>query len=229
MNSFSFLKSSIEKEGKLDYDPIKDLVDPVRSKILFETLLKGKTTSEMLEKSTGKSKSTVSHHLKKLVQGKLLEVSIHPTGKTKYYQLSKEIRSGGFAYTLDKEKFREASLEEQTEFIEHLFNVGSIFSHVFANLFSEQAEYLTRNAIEKIILDKDEKVEFSLNNKNSKLPTQLNTIVSKEAVKLINLRLDEIVAEVEDKFGSVIDVMNDPKITPKYLVSFLIYPYLNEE
>lgn len=230
MGSARFLKPSPEYEGKIKFELIEELIDPVRSKILFETLLRGKTTADMLEKSTGKSKSTISHHLKKLVLGRFLKVSISPTGKTKYYQLSDEVQNRGFAFKFDADAFKEASLEEQTEFILNLFKASSAFSHVFANLFSEQHSFLSKNQpFEKVELNAKEKVEFYIKSKKSKMPTQLNTVVSEEAIELVNIRIDELIDEIREKFGSVIDVLKDPSIDPKYILTFQIFPYFREE
>lgn len=230
MNSSKFFKSDSETKEKVDFDPIEDLLDPVRSKILFETVLRGKTTAEMLEKTTQRSKSTISHHLKKLVLGGILQVSVSPTGKTKYYQISEKMEDRGFAFKIDKESLLEASKEEQFNFILDLFRVNSVMSHVFSNLFSDQVEFLkNKGTLDNTYVDSEDKIKFQVNELDSKIPIQLSTIASEEAVNLISKRIRELIIEIDEKFGPAIERIRDPTLNPKYLVNLEIFPYFIEE
>jgi DNA-binding transcriptional ArsR family regulator len=229
MSKTSFFKPDIDSDARDGFDPIEELIDPIRSKILFETLLKGRTTAEMLEKSTKRSKSTVSHHLKKLVIAGLLDVSIG-TSKTKYYQLSERAQQRGFAYKFDQEAFSKATEENQAEFIIDLFKVSSVLGHVHANLFSDQVEFLrSKIPFDSVMLDEDNRINFKIDGIKSKMPTQLSTIVPEEALKFISKRINELIEEIDEKFGSVVERINDPTINPKYLVNLQIFPYFNEE
>lgn len=221
--------SPIAKE-KEDFDPFEFLVDPVRSKILFETLLKGKTTAEMLEKSTKKSKSTISHHLKKLVLSGLLQVNVDPTGKTKYYQISELVEKRGFAFKFDRETLLKASKKEQYEFLINLFEIFSAASHVLANLFSEQIEFLKSNkSFDILSTDEEERIDILINGKRGKMPIHISSIISEDAVKFVNVRIRELIEEVEEKYGPVTKVIKDTKLNPKYLLSFQIFPYFIED
>ncbi|MFX0108667.1 MAG: ArsR/SmtB family transcription factor [Candidatus Hodarchaeota archaeon] len=78
------------------------LVDPVRSRIYFEVLLKGEVTAQHLMDLVEVNRSTLSHHLTKMVESSVLQVRVESVGRpTKFYRLHKMLTE---KIVLDKTK-----------------------------------------------------------------------------------------------------------------------------
>ena len=227
MKNTKFFKTHAEDALAPEYS-FEILQDPVRSKILFEIILNGKINADHIVEATGKSRSTISHHLKKLVENGILDVSISPTGKTKYYQITKNLER--LMYSFDKEKFAEGSVEEQSAFIIELCNMFSLVSNIFANLQIDQINLLKENQpFNKIKLDEDGRILFNVKNKPIKEPYLTFFVTGEEHAEFIRDGLKKLMKDFDKKFGE----MPTPEATfeaeSKHLVNLQIMPIINKK
>ena len=66
-------------------------MDPVRAQIFFEIMLQTEITANQLMNRLTINRSTLTHHLVKMEEARLIEVRIQTKGRpVKYYKLSKE-------------------------------------------------------------------------------------------------------------------------------------------
>ncbi|MHA1961421.1 MAG: ArsR/SmtB family transcription factor [Candidatus Thorarchaeota archaeon] len=110
------------------------LSDPVRSRIYLEVLLTSKVTAQQLMDHLTIGRSTLTHHLTKLVESGILDVTVQPTGRpVKSYSLSSEIQ---------KRVEIEVPSESAKELGQRIAFLESAASHLqmIANLAREGAE-----------------------------------------------------------------------------------------
>ena len=226
MKRLQFIKpTSGEKSGPT---PIETLLDPIRSKILFEIILKSEVTAEKLMKVTQKSRSTISHHLKKLVESGIIEVYMNPTGKIKYYQLNKGFMDR--SYTLDKEALVKSSIEDSSAFIIEFYNMIAIMSHIYSNLFTEQIKLLQKKVpFEKIGLDKDNEIIFYVDGEKRKIPETISFITGKKEADFLAKGLDKLMDEYKQEFGEAPESFMNLESKPMYLFNVHLFPYYEDK
>lgn len=227
MKRVQYLKPKKEQpEGKL-FDPIEVLLDPIRSKILFEVVLRGEATAEILVESTKKSRSTISHHLKKLVEHEILEVFMNPTGKTKFYRMSQDFTN--LIFTFDKEEFLKSSIEDRSTHVMNLYQLYAIINHIYANIFSDQIKLFQKYLPFEDVGVKDKVIEFKIKNKEIKMPYFSSIIVGEKQAAYLNKKLREVMKEYSEEFGDLEDYLPNYDMKPKYLVKLLVSPYFDDQ
>jgi len=203
------------------------LQDPVRSKIIFEIILNGEVTADQIVEATEKSRSTIAHHLKKLVENGILDVFMHPTGKTKFYRITKNIER--LMYSFDKEKFSKGTLEEQSAFLIELGNMFSLVSHIYANIHSDQMKlYQANQPFDKISIDEKEEITFTINKKEITMPYLTFFITGKEQAEFIREELRDLMKKFGKKFGDMPDVETTLQAKTKYIVNMQILTFLHK-
>lgn len=225
MNSVSFYRSTTGDADLLDFFEL--LSEPIRSKIMFEILLVGEITADSIVKKTGKSRSTISHHLKKLVVGGLLEVHMSPTGKTKFYRINKEIMKKRFE--IDKNELIESPIEVSSKFILDNIKIAGLFSQIYSNIFADTMKYLQENQpFDKVTKDKEDNVEYHVKKKKAKMPTSMTLLINEEAAAFVDRKIDELFAELDEKFGPYPEKMLEDQSNPIYILNANIFPYFKE-
>ena len=226
MSSVKFFKSETDESNVLDFFDL--LSDPIRSKIMFEILIAGEVTADIIVTKTGKSRSTISHHLKKLVVGGLLEVHMSPTGKTKHYRFNREI--GNQRFVTDKKELLESPIEESSKFILDNVKVAGVFNQVYSNIFADTVRYLQENQpFDEVTMNEDNIIEYHINKKKATVPTIMTLFVSEEAATFVESKLDELFAELNEKFGPYPEKMLENKSDPIYILSANIFPHFKDE
>ncbi|HUT80067.1 MAG TPA: winged helix-turn-helix domain-containing protein [Candidatus Bathyarchaeia archaeon] len=228
MKSTKFLKTysedAIEPEKSFEL-----LYDPMRSKIIFEIVLKGEVTAESLMEQTEKSRSTISHHLKKLVESGIIDVYMNPTGKTKYYRLTQDLQR--LMYSLDKEKLASGTPEEQSDFIIDMGQMFSIINHTYANLYSDQLKlYQKYKPFDEITVNENEEITFTINNKKRiEMPYLTFFITGEEQAEFLREKFDKLLEEFRKEYKNFPDVESILNASSKHIVNIQILPYLNKD
>ena len=219
----SFSDDSINPEASFEL-----LLEPIRSKIVFEIILKGQITAEDLVKSTGKSRSTISHHLKKLVETGILDVYMNPTGKTKYYQITRNIER--FTYTLDKEKFASGTLEDKTEFLIEMGKIFVIVNQIFANIYSDQIQLLQEfKPFDEVRILESGEISYQINKNEIKAPYNTFFITGKDQADYLRAGLRKLFKEYSKKFENFVRPESLLDLEGKHIVNLQIIPYIEKK
>ena len=225
MKKLQFIKPI---SGEEEIEPIELLLDPIRSKILLEIILNKEVTAEKLMKSTQKSRSTISHHLKKLVESNIVEVYMNPTGKVKYYQINKKFTNR--FYSLDREGLKTSSLEESSTFIVEFQQVIAIMSHVYSNIFTEQIKKLEEKIpFEKVDVDEDGEITYIIDGEKRKMPYTSSFITGKKEAEFLTKGLNKLMADFKEKFGDSPETFLNFDSKPMYLFNAHVFPYYTKE
>jgi DNA-binding transcriptional ArsR family regulator len=208
-------------------DALEVLLDPIRSKIVFEVIFKGEVTAEKLVELTKKSRSTISHHLKKLVESGLIDVYMNPTGKVKYYRLTQNITD--LMYTLDKESLLESSIEERSAFVLDMQQFFVIVNHIYTGVLTDQIKKLEQNQpFEDVFYDEETKdLGFKIKGKTYPIPYHSSIITNEEEAYFLMRKMREAMKEYKEKFGGPKNIIERLKERPKYLFKAQIFPYLD--
>ena len=226
MKKLQFIKPiSGEEEGT---SHLEVLLDPIRSKILLEVILNADVTAEKLMIKTQKSRSTISHHLKKLVESGIIEVYMNPTGKIKYYQLNRKFANR--FYSLDKEALKTSSLEESSKFIVELQQMIAMMSHVYSNIFSEQIKELEeKTPFEKVDVDEKGDITYVLDGEKRKMPYTSSFITGKKEAEFLTKGLNKLMDDFQKEFGNPPEAFLNLDSKPTYLFNAHLFPYYSKE
>ncbi|MHA1126938.1 MAG: ArsR/SmtB family transcription factor [Candidatus Heimdallarchaeota archaeon] len=226
MKSTKFFKTHSDEAIPME-DSFELLLDPVRSKILFEILLTGEVNADQIIEATEKSRSTISHHLKKLVESGLLDVYMSPTGKTKYYRITKNISK--FMYSLDKDKLAKGTLEEKSTYLIEMVKMFSMISHIFANIQSDQIKlYQEHQPFDKVIIDDESKITFTIGKKKVKEPYLTFFITGEEHAEFIRKGLKQLMKDFDKEFGDMPNAEALFEAENKHIVNLQILPFLHK-
>jgi DNA-binding transcriptional ArsR family regulator len=226
MKSTKFFKTHADDAIPMEYS-FELLLDPVRSKIIFEILLNGEVNVDQIIDATGKSRSTISHHLKKLVESGLLDVYMQPTGKTKYYRMTKNIQK--FMYSLDEEKLAQGTIEEKSTYFIEMCKMFSMVSHIFANIQSDQVRLLQdHQPFDKAIFTEDKDLMITINKKKIQEPYLTFFISGKEQADFMRKRLRKIMKDFDKEFGDAPDSINVFEPGSKHIINLQILPFVHK-
>ncbi len=229
MKSTKFFKTISSDEGtEIEDESIELLLDPIRSKIVSDIILNGEATADTIVENTGKSRSTIAHHLKKLVENNVLDVFMNPTGKTKYYRLSDNIKR--LMYTLDKEKFSSGTEEEKSDFIIEIHRMFGIVNHIYANIFTDQIKLIQEKyPFHNISMNEFEDISYKINDQKIITPYLTYFITGEDQAEFIKEGLRKLMKEFTKKFQDFPDVESMINIKPKYIINLQILQYLDRK
>jgi len=223
------MKPKTESPDAGTVDALDVLLDPIRSKIVFEIIFKGEVTADRLVDITKKSRSTISHHLKKLVESGLIDVYMNPTGKIKYYRINQNITD--MMYTLDKESLLASPIEERSAFVLDMQQFFVIINHIYTSVLTDQIKKLEQNQpFEDVFYDeKTGDLWYKIKGKSYPIPYHSSIITNEEEALFLIGKMREVMKEYQEKFGGPEGIMERLKEEPKYLFKAQIFPYLDIE
>ncbi|MCG3252434.1 MAG: winged helix-turn-helix transcriptional regulator [Candidatus Heimdallarchaeota archaeon] len=223
------MKPKTESPDAGTVDALEVLLDPIRSKIVFEIIFKGEVTADKLVDITKKSRSTISHHLKKLVESGLIDVYMNPTGKIKYYRINQNITD--MMYTLDKESLLASPIEERSAFVLDMQQFFVIINHIYTSVLTDQIKKLEQNQpFEDVFYDeKTGDLWYKIKGKSYPIPYHSSIITNEEEALFLIGKMREVMKEYQEKFGGPEGIMERLKEEPKYLFKAQIFPYLDIE
>ncbi|MHA1186771.1 MAG: winged helix-turn-helix domain-containing protein [Candidatus Heimdallarchaeota archaeon] len=226
MKSTKFFKTHADDAIPMEQS-FELILDPVRSKIFFEIILNGEVNVEQIIEATEKSRSTISHHLKKLVESGLLDVYMHPTGKTKYYRITQNIQR--FMYSLDEDKLAKGTIEEKSAYFIEMYKMFSLMSHIFANIQTDQVKLLQEHQpFDKADLDEDGDLIVKINKKEITEPYLTFNITGEKQANFVRKGLRILMKDFEKEFGQVPDSIEAFKKGPKHIINLQIMPFVHK-
>ncbi|MHA1902879.1 MAG: ArsR family transcriptional regulator [Candidatus Thorarchaeota archaeon] len=163
--------------------------DPVRSRIYFEIMLQGQVTAQQLMNYVSINRSTLTHHLTKMVETDLLDVGVQSIGRpVKYYSLNDELKESIIVEECDN------TIDQLMELITFIES-SAAHLQVIANLAREEATRLSALLEEQ----KEKPGSESVKDACSRPILFSFTILTEEGSKIWNKKLSKFLNEVEEE------------------------------
>jgi DNA-binding transcriptional ArsR family regulator len=166
------------------------LADPVRSRIYFEVMRQGETTANHLMQHVAINRSTLTHHLTKLVEAKALLVRVQELGRPiKYYRLNEDIED---RLVIEGDDDSVETLQKRIAFLE------SAIAHLqmITNLAHESVSQRRQELALKEVIRKKTKPKSRKRTLRQVCFTFL--LLNDEGVRIWNQEYDRFVEKVED-------------------------------
>jgi DNA-binding transcriptional ArsR family regulator len=227
MKPVRFLVPKKERPGEEPLDLFELLLDPIRSKIIFEVILRNEVTADYLIEATNKSRSTISQHLKKLVENRILEVYMNPTGKTKYYRMNQDLSD--LIYTFNEEVFEKSTLEEKSSYILNIYQVFAIFNNIYANIFSNQIKLFQKHFPFENVKRKNRRFQFRVKNKEIEMPYFTAIVIDEKRANFLKSKLRAVMKEYQNEFGDEPEQMVSLDAKPRFFAKLLVSPYFDDQ
>lgn len=221
------MTENTEKVDKTFDDELFDIIlDPVRSKILSLTHLYGNITQSQIEGKLKISRSTISHHLKKLVEKDLLLVNVSPIG----YPVKKYSLSHNLNFKLDRKKIKEMPIGlSSSHLINYLMSIA-LNHQSFGNSAIESVKILQESApFQHIVEDEQKNLIIKTNDANVFIPPLVMMYTGEEQAKYIKEKLFSLLEDIRIKFlPKELDNSNQRNHQISYLVNLAIFPFPRE-
>lgn len=203
---------------------LKMLSDPIRSRILIETLLRGKITAKDLMEILDINRSAISYHLSLMVENNILNVEINEIGRpVKSYSMKSRDLITGFDKMINS-----ASEEEKNELILAKLNLFAGTMQMLGNLSVDAIQQIQdSSAIENVGISKKSIVDYTFkNNKEFFIPLAFDFLTLEEVKGLMG----DIIALTNEKIGPSLkrnsqEIIKEGKIP--YLMMFSCFPLLH--
>ena len=142
---------------------IKMISDPIRTRILVETLLRGEVTAKKLMSILDINRSAISYHLGLMVENNILNVKIDEVGRpVKRYSVKSRDLLNKFDETLNR-----ASEEEKKELLLAKLNLYAGTMQMIGNLSVDAVKQINNvDPIQEIGESQNQIVKYLFNNKN---------------------------------------------------------------
>ncbi|MFX0126367.1 MAG: helix-turn-helix domain-containing protein [Candidatus Hodarchaeota archaeon] len=218
------LQTTSQKESGSVKSVAEVLSDPIRVTILFQAFTKGEITQQTLQNSIKLSRSTLSHHLKILVDAGLLTVRVNPTGRPiKHYKLCESCDLVG----LNKETLQQSSVEEGSQQVYQLLKSLAIHYQLFAQNSLNTLESIKESIpFSSIDLDQEEGVYVTLKDKKVWIPNLLSIgVAGEKEVKYLTNKIFEILTDLKKECSPEDDSDTSTDSSKvKYLFLFGAFP-----
>ncbi|MFQ5977518.1 MAG: helix-turn-helix domain-containing protein [Candidatus Heimdallarchaeota archaeon] len=172
--------------------------DPARVNVLFQIYRLGETTQQALQPLIGISRSTLSHHLRILVDSGLLAVRVNPTGRPiKNYSLKEAFLKIG----LDRKKLLESSKDEKSRQIFSLLQSIVVHHQLLARNSLGSLEFVKKNMpFSGIKVDDENHIHFQLNDRTVQSPMFAMMKINAEGAKYFGKRVLKLIQECQERF-----------------------------
>jgi DNA-binding MarR family transcriptional regulator len=172
--------------------------DPARVNVLFQIYRLGETTQQALQPLIGITRSTLSHHLRILVDNELLAVRVNPTGRPiKHYSLKETFLKIG----LDRKKLLASSKDEKSLEIFRLLQSIVVHHQLLARNSLTSLEIARRNMpFSGIKVDDENQIRFQLNDRTVHCPMFAMMKINAEGAKYFGKRVLELIQECQERF-----------------------------
>jgi DNA-binding transcriptional ArsR family regulator len=215
-------QNMIKKELKvtiIDVDTViqqlEVLQDPQRAKIYFFILRENQATTEELMELTQIQRSTLSYHLTKMVETKILSVSVPATGRfRKIYKLPECDRLQLRVDFTDIFESNDVSLLKK-----YLHLV--LLEYQFYSTLAEISHEIIKDGDMKILsITRNPRIKVQLNNMKGFIPRVWKGYLTEKQAEYIETKLEPLIYEAMTKYPSE----DKDKKEPKYNVLLGQYP-----
>jgi DNA-binding transcriptional ArsR family regulator len=215
-------QNMIKKELKvtiIDVDTViqqlEVLQDPQRAKIYFFILRENQATTEELMELTQIQRSTLSYHLTKMVETKILSVSVPATGRfKKIYKLPECDR---LQLRVDFTDIFESNDVSMLKKYLHLV----LLEYQFYSTLAEISHEVIKDGDMKILsITRNSRIKVQLNNMKGFIPRVWKGYLTEKQAEYIETKLEPLIYEAMTKYPSE----DKDKKEPKYNVLLGQYP-----
>ncbi|MCK5298569.1 MAG: helix-turn-helix transcriptional regulator, partial [Candidatus Heimdallarchaeota archaeon] len=107
-----------KKSGE-EYKLLEILGDPVRAQIYFEAMIQEEITAKQLLEKLTINRSTLTHHLTKMVEAGIFEVRVQTLGRPiKFYRISDELNRRVIIEKSEREETSEQKTRQRIAYME---------------------------------------------------------------------------------------------------------------
>ena len=214
-------RQNMKKELKvaiIDIDTViqqlEVLQDPQRAKIYFFILRENQATTEELMELTQIQRSTLSYHLTKMVETKILSVSIPETGRfKKIYKLPERDR---LQLKVDFKDIFESNDVSMLKKYLHLV----LLEYQFYSTLAEISHEVIKDGDMKILsITRNSRITIQLNNMKGFIPRVWKGYLTEKQAEYIETKLEPLIYEAITKYPS-----EEDKKELKYNVLLGQYP-----
>ncbi|MFX0084702.1 MAG: ArsR/SmtB family transcription factor [Candidatus Hodarchaeota archaeon] len=208
-------------------DLLNLILDPTRSKILSLIHLYGEITQKDIEKHLGLSRGTISHHLKKMIERGLLEVSISPTGRlVKTYKL----QSFNLKLQMNRKRLLNLPLDDSSSLLIDFIMSIALEYRMFGNTAVETVNSLKKfQPFDNIEEDSDRNLIATVKGKKIIIPSLIMIQAGPEQALFIRKKTFEILDELQEKFlNDDKDRLHQADDSISYLINLAVFPFPRE-
>ena len=203
---------------------LKMLSDPIRSRIMIETLLRGKITAKDLMEILNINRSAISYHLGLMVENNVLNVEINEIGRpVKSYSM----RSRELITNFD-ELINSATEEEKRELLLAKLNLFAGTMQMLGNLSVNSIEKIQESsAIHNVGTSANSIVDYTFkNNKEFFIPLAFEFLSSEDVAELMADFIPLVIKKIHGKSKQKShETIKEGKIP--YLMMFSCFPLLH--
>ncbi|MFW9905237.1 MAG: ArsR/SmtB family transcription factor [Candidatus Thorarchaeota archaeon] len=205
-------------------DLIDLILDPVRSKILSLVYLYGEITQSDIENHLALSRGTISHHLKKMVEKRLLRVTIPPVGRpVKTYRLNKR----DLNIQLDKDHVVTLPLDISSPIALDFMMSIALHHRMFGNATVDIVNALKKfGSFDVVKQDNERNLIVSKEGQEIMIPSLVMMQTNSEQAYYIRKKIFEILSDFREQF--LIKEVSPPKNIENsvgYLINLAVFPF----
>lgn len=203
---------------------LKMLSDPIRSRIMIETLLRGKITAKDLMEILNINRSAISYHLALMVENNVLDVEINEKGRpVKSYSMKSKKLITNF-----DDMINSANKEEKKELLLAKLNLFAGTMQMLGNLSVDAIQQIQNSStIGDVGTSKHSIVDYPFNNNKEYFMPLAFKFLSPEDIKEL---MDEFIQKTIEKIENLStrnsnEIIKEGKIP--YLMMFSCFPLLH--
>ena len=204
------------KRIETEYKLLEILGDPVRAQIYFEAMIQKEITAKQLMEKLTINRSTLTHHLTKMVEEGIFDVRVQAIGRPiKYYRISESMTKRLIIKKTDKGEDSEQSLRNRIAYLE------SAIAHL--QVITTTTQRLAKELIDELkTIDQKKQV-----GKLPKLLTFSFSLLSEKEAELLSGRYTKLIKEIQDELREMDSKKDKP--SPNYIMFSGLIPTIRSE
>lgn len=196
---------------------LETLSDPQRARIYFYVEMNERVSTEELLKVTGLAKSTLSYHLTKLVEKKLLAVEIPLKGQ--YKKIYKKGIKNKVAVAFSYEK---VMIEKDHEYIKNYLKIIALDYQILANRAKNALQNAKEIPLEDIIEDEEKNTTFTYKNKKGFIPAVKQVQFGEKLARKFQIEFRNVVNKILEE--EEVNNKNSKKEEIQYIANLSFFP-----
>ena len=177
-----------------DFKLLEILRDPVRAQIYFEAMIQEEITAKQLMKKLTINRSTLTHHLTKMIEAGIFEVRVQTIGRPiKYYRISEALNRRVIIEKSDKGEIQEQTSRNRIAYLE------SAIAHL--QVITTTTQRITRQLIEELKIA-NQKTEAK---KTPQLMTFSFSLLTEKEVGVLSRKYTKFIKEIQEDLKEMKD------------------------
>ena len=179
-----------------DYILLEILGDPVRAQIYFEAMIQEEVTAKQLMKKLTINRSTLTHHLVKMVEASIFEVRVQTLGRpVKFYRISESLNKKVVIEKSDKGENLEQTQRQRIAYME------SAIAHL--QVITTTTQRITKQLIEEVRIT-NQKKEI----KKPQLMTFSFSLLTEKEAEVLSRKYSKFLKELQEELKELKDKNN---------------------